>query len=337
MVSHEQLLSEIYQLIEQEKLATAREKLQPLLSTDATNPDIWWLYAHAVEEPQIAQEALKRVLNLDPSYPGAQELLETLSSEQTAPVTIRSLKNEVPKQSDEIDLSDFELDSDEEDDDWDEEEIEKRRFPIGFLVLITLLVLAVLGLLFIFNPNRTPSVASPTATSEQIAIVPATETPSSQSIETMMPSPIVEPSPDNDINITTEVTAESTGGVDDGGAGGGENGFDDFETKVREALTNNAIEDVTIIETNMGSTTVVTICAGTSEENNENLNTIFQTMADIVIASEDVTDAIGVELIGCDANIELTPRLITATTSDAAEFATGLLDLKSFQSRWRPN
>ncbi len=352
MASHEQILAEVYQLIEQEQLAAAREKLQPLLKADAANPDVWWLYAHAVEDAQSARDALKRVVKLDPEYPGAQELLNSLAESPVIPSPqIRSLKPESTSQSEKVDLSDFELD----DDDWDDEEegegeeAERARFPIGFLALITILVVVVLGLLFLLNPSRDgtgETVADlSTPTSNQVAVIPSTEV--TEESATTSPFTDTLPTPTSTtrpVIISTEtpipqetITVESTEMVDDGVGGGTEAGADDdFIMLARSALNALSIEDVATIDTDIGQTTVVTICAGTIEENNENLTAIFGALAEVVAETSNVPEGIGVSLVGCD-DAEFTPRLIVASTADAAEFATGLLDLKAFQSRWRPN
>ena len=70
------VLQRAYELIENDELEQAQELLAPLLETDDKNPSLWWVYSHALRDQSIGQLALDRVLELDPSYPGANELKE---------------------------------------------------------------------------------------------------------------------------------------------------------------------------------------------------------------------------------------------------------------------
>jgi hypothetical protein len=71
-------LSRAYDLIEAERLPDARALLEPIVAREPNNADAWWLYAHAVENPDQAERALNNVLRLDRSYPGAAELLDQI-------------------------------------------------------------------------------------------------------------------------------------------------------------------------------------------------------------------------------------------------------------------
>jgi hypothetical protein len=80
-------LSEAYQFIEADKLAEARQILEPMLAQDRDNVDAWWLYAHAVTSLASAREALQNVMRLDPQYPGAADLLQSLEDQETREFT----------------------------------------------------------------------------------------------------------------------------------------------------------------------------------------------------------------------------------------------------------
>lgn len=75
----EDRLSKAYRLIEADELGAARAILQPLLADEPENVDAWWLLAHAVTDPVEARSALDHVLQLNPDYPGAPELSESLN------------------------------------------------------------------------------------------------------------------------------------------------------------------------------------------------------------------------------------------------------------------
>ncbi|MBZ0304653.1 MAG: hypothetical protein K8I82_01170, partial [Anaerolineae bacterium] len=72
----EQVLDRAFELIEDGRLEDAQRLLKPLIDADRNNPDVWWLYAHAVTDPEAAQIALQNVLRLDKDYPEAQTLLK---------------------------------------------------------------------------------------------------------------------------------------------------------------------------------------------------------------------------------------------------------------------
>ncbi len=74
----EDRLSKAYRLIEADELGAARAILQPLLADEPNNVDAWWLMAHAVTDPTEARAALDNVVRLDPNYPGAVELSQSL-------------------------------------------------------------------------------------------------------------------------------------------------------------------------------------------------------------------------------------------------------------------
>lgn len=69
-------LQEAYQRIEAGDLPAARTLLEGIQADNENNPDFWWVYAHAVEDPDEGQAALQRVLELDPEYPGAGALAQ---------------------------------------------------------------------------------------------------------------------------------------------------------------------------------------------------------------------------------------------------------------------
>ena len=68
------LLQQAYTLIENDEHDRAQEILAPLLEDDANNAHLWWVYTHAARDAAMGQAALERVLELDPTYPGAREL-----------------------------------------------------------------------------------------------------------------------------------------------------------------------------------------------------------------------------------------------------------------------
>lgn len=68
-------LGRAYELIEANRIDEAKQLLAPLLTKHPENADVWWLYAHAVDNPREARQALERVQEIDPTYPEVNELL----------------------------------------------------------------------------------------------------------------------------------------------------------------------------------------------------------------------------------------------------------------------
>ena len=68
------VLQRAYELIEQDELEQAQAILTPLLETESDNASLWWVYTHSLRDRAIGLLALDRVLELDPSYPGASDL-----------------------------------------------------------------------------------------------------------------------------------------------------------------------------------------------------------------------------------------------------------------------
>lgn len=71
-------LQEAYQLIKRGQRNEAQRMLQHYLDDYPDNPKGWWLMAHATTDTNQRIDCLERVLDLDPSYPGAQEKLQKL-------------------------------------------------------------------------------------------------------------------------------------------------------------------------------------------------------------------------------------------------------------------
>ena len=68
-------LSRAYDLVEAGKYDEARAILEPILADNRDNADAWWIYAHAVTDPDEGRNALENVLRINPRYPDAAELL----------------------------------------------------------------------------------------------------------------------------------------------------------------------------------------------------------------------------------------------------------------------
>lgn len=178
-------LSEAFDLIEAERLDEARAILKPMLTTHADNPDVWWLYAHAVTDADTARTALYTVLRLDPSYPDANNLVKEL--EQQATVTRPGLAvtesepsfltdlpptlPDLPELDNEDDFTDVDLglEGDEDEAPSDEPASQRRLLLLAALGVIVILAIVAVALL----TSRPGGPAAPTPTVEMVAGQPS--------------------------------------------------------------------------------------------------------------------------------------------------------------------
>lgn len=317
----EQALMRAYELIEEEKLAEAEDLLKPVLEQEPDNADAWWLYAHAVSDPDTARMALSRVLKLDGTYEGAQELLVQLDdhyagqpaavTQQRTPVVPPSTLPSLPD-DDDIDGPDFLADREEArqavtafDDDFSLDDIEesgpdtspaKRSFPLIPLVIGLVLILLVVVLLLI-NPFG-PSPAAPT----QQADLP-TETTGS----------VVTPTPLS----ATEASMSS-----------------ETEATIAQALSAFELVEgtITAADTSLGRTQLVGICTS-SADMRVALDNAMSSLAAVSASVSENMDAIGITLIDCD-NGNNTLRVIAVPVADAAAYSAGDLSEEVFKARW---
>ncbi len=68
-------LSRAFELVENGDYEEARAIIDPILDADKNNADAWWIYAHAATDPDEGRRALENVLRINPTYPGAAELI----------------------------------------------------------------------------------------------------------------------------------------------------------------------------------------------------------------------------------------------------------------------
>ncbi len=88
-------LSRAYNLVEAGNYGEARAILEPILAANKNNADVWWIYAHAVDNPEAGRDALENVVRIDPRYPGASELLAQAQERFPARPKITSLVHPV--------------------------------------------------------------------------------------------------------------------------------------------------------------------------------------------------------------------------------------------------
>lgn len=156
-----QSLSEVYDLIEANDLNEAERLLKPILSEHPDNADAWWLYAHAVQDPEAARMALNTVLKIDEDYPEAKSLLQTLDEKYPEAVFVPPSLPDLPEST----VTDDDFDEDLDDEDFEEEPEPSGRSGL-LLMLLALLAIAVVVIGVILNPLANDSESDPTAVAQ---------------------------------------------------------------------------------------------------------------------------------------------------------------------------
>jgi len=184
-------LEKAYRLIEADELGAARAILQPLLDEEPDNADAWWLYAHAVTDPEEARDALANLLRLDPDYPGAAELTQALHDlPAAAPVApLSALESDWP------DLDDTLPELTEEDEKQLEKLLEderseevlvpagesRRSSPVGFLAALAVILVILVAAVLLLRSTTTTTTTTPTAASiGMVGITEGTDEPTAE-------------------------------------------------------------------------------------------------------------------------------------------------------------
>lgn len=319
--STDQILSQAFALIESNKQGEAKTLLQPLLDGEKDNPDVWWVYAHAVSDADEARDALNTVLLLEPNYPGATDLLQTLRSRAPDSGSIarpKSLPSSLPESGD-IDDIDFESldDSLGDADDWDDEFLEddepesrpKRPRYLRILVpLIVIVIIVAFAAILLMNPTPSASPAPSATPTVSGQSSPPTDAP---------PTPTVSPA----ITEETTGTSQSADATD----------FDAFESAFSAFnVPNDGIEMLT---TGLGDTLVVTICYPEGATSDDVLLDAMRTLASQSNNVGDDVDAMAINIYDCEQ--DATPRIIAVTVNEAQSYLNGEIDDRAYQDLWK--
>jgi len=300
-----QILNEAYDLIEQGKLAEARQLLDPIRADNEDNPDFWWVYAHAVESEDEGRQALSRVATLKPDYPG----VETLSQEAglRPPPPIQALRTPPPLP--EISPDDF-------DDDFgamDERDFEaekpagsslNRLMLLGLVIVVVLVIVALLVVPGLLGGNR----PTPTATIAVIGSTPIVPTIGATAAA---------------VDKTQEVavaTAEIEGA--------------DTLAALAEQLSafDVPVDGVQVDTTALGNTLLIATCAPRGPASTQAIINIAEVLKAETLA--DDVEGIGFQLMNCDSGS--VSRVIGLSRSQFDDFAAGNITQQEFQTSLRP-
>ncbi|MCC6891297.1 MAG: hypothetical protein IT321_00645 [Anaerolineae bacterium] len=333
-------LKQAFNLIEAEKLDDARAILHPILETEKDNPDVWWVYAHAVTDKETARLALNNVLRLDPTYPEARELFTQLDSQsvvdgfedlgdsQHDPSFVPSLPTTVPGIAPLPKIRPIapQTDPDFGDDDLELEADEAfYRRPLFYVPLISLLVIVALAIV-IFKPFSVSSPTIPTTidTTSQ-ALVP---TPTEEVFLTATTSDAEPTESTATATLDSEPTAAETPNGNTGAA--------DF-ADVIAALSNFSLSTenaVTIEPTSLGRTLTAAICTVGGREMRTALPQVTVALANAAGAYSESADAIAIKMLDCANNNTLLQ--VGTPIANASGYASGTVTEQQFQGSWKP-
>lgn len=297
------ILQDAFDLIEQGKLEQAQTALVPLLETENDNPALWWIYAHAVQDSEIGIQALDRVIQLDPAYPGARELKERAALAQSAVIDAAAMPAEAAsaESADEV-PGDI--------DDWEDlqPEVERAsqnsRFGRRFVLVITASLLIVLGGLLVWSGELDitglTALIAPTA-EPQISAIPAP--------------------------TETEAALSPTAAPETGA----------FITLVAAAISDFEIDETAsgFRITELGDALVLHVCAVPGPDFQARLGGVMNAVVSLDANIPENAEAIAVSLVNCD-DADAAARVIGVERSVIQAYANEEIEARDFQRLWKP-
>lgn len=361
------VLQRAHELIENDELEQAQEMLAPLLETDDKNPSLWWVYSHALRDQSIGQLALDRVLELDPSYPGANELKEDVLEIQSRDPDFLQADADGSVAAQDVAGSAIA--------DWDDvqvelnDSVESTGGRIGVVVLAVILFVVAAGIALVASgtidisevlSGILPSpeaevivVAAPTvgpASPQPGAEASATEVtpePTVQSTAESTAAPTEEPSAEATavqataspaLGATADTTVEATADTDASPtADAASNPLSSFVRDLADNISEFEIDRraSAVSNTLLGRTIVIQVCAVPGTEFNSRLSKVINTMVDLADAIPEGTEAVAAGLLNCEDE-EAALRIIGVSVETIQQYLDQEIDSRAFQRAWQP-
>ena len=361
------VLQRAYELIEADQLEQAQELLAPLLETDDDNPALWWVYSHALRDQSIGQLALDRVLELDPSYPGANELKADVQEILSRDPDFLDIDGDEGIAAQEATSSAI--------DDWEDLRAELEDSGTssggrqGAVVLAIILFVVAAGIALVasdtLNISELLSGILPTPEAEVIVVSAPTagpadsETDSSESTpevtleSTALPTDMATVEATHEsradataIQETPAVTLASTAEATEAATADAEvspapddasNPLSAFIGAVADSISDFEIDrrSSAVENTLLGRTIVVQVCAVPGREFNARLNQVINTMVDLAEQIPDDTEAVAAGLLNCDDD-SASLRIIGVSVDVVQQYLDEAIDAKELQRAWQP-
>jgi type II secretory pathway pseudopilin PulG len=324
-----QPLDRAHQLIEDGELEAAQDILATIRDDYEDDPDFWWVYAHAVEDETTGREALERVQELQPDYPGLGNLSQQMSIE--TPSRIDDMQEAV---SAEQPPAPPDLPSDDSFDEFDdfvneldqpEAETESSGGNRSWLIgLVAILIIVIVAAVFLLSGQEQPDdIVEATSTSPatqivQQAVTEDADTPPTQSPVEQLTAAAAERTPAATVPPATESEADS-----------------DSDTLADALSEFNVPSDGTRTEdTSAGTTLVITVCALPGPQASTAISGILDVLADREAQLDNDTDAVGFAVTNCDT--ETVIRVLAVERDILQEYAAGDISNQDVQRQIRP-
>ncbi len=325
-------LSRAYDLVEAGKYDEARAILEPILASDKNNADAWWIYAHAVTNPDDGREALENVLRINPKYPDAADLLaqaRSLAPEQPnitplAPATMPEVPPSLPEE-------DFPEVATSARATSEQAAAPARRGGLPFIPILAVVVIIVLVLLVVLSQGGITPPVIPTTT-QVVAVATVTEA----SVQAIVSPEVTEVIKTTEVPTkaptSTLVSAATEASIAEITAAASGTDYSDIQSALSQfSLATNGIAEV---QTSLGNTLQVTVCTTPGRAMRTLLPQVMDALAKQSVSLSSSVQAIGVDMINCDEN---TPLLTVATDlASAQDYAQGKLTDSDFSAKWKP-
>jgi hypothetical protein len=339
----DEALNKAFELIETDHLDEARAILKPILDTEKDNPDVWWLYAHAVTDPETARLALNNVQRLDPNYLNTGDLIYALENRPVRGATTDMSDKEPsflpPVPSTLPDMPQAGKKTDEGESEWDAFDEEDDSVPIyrrpAFLLVVGFLIFLVIAAVVILKPQaETPngvetvvptdasSIAEiPTVVFETLVPTDASSIAQVPTVENIVPTgevPTLEPA--STTIPAVEMTPSSSGSFDN----------------ILSALSAFQLPDqpITTETTSLGNTLVISVCTEAGAKLRQTLPMVIDALTTQSQSLSTDLNGTGIRMVDCASNTTL--LMIGVSADDTRAYTQGNLDKEAFQAKWQP-
>lgn len=339
------VLQRAYEMIEIDELEQAQELLAPLLETDEKNPALWWVYSHALRDQSIGQLALDRVLELDPSYPGANELKEDVLEIQSRDADFLQVDaDESASAQAVVDVIDDWDDLQPELDDGSDASGGRR----GAVALALILFVVAAGIALVASESidisEILSSSQPTPDAAVIVVVAPPAAPDTLASEPdeSAPEAVAQATDMDAVAATAELTQTAPAEATADGALSATlveaSALElAFARNVAERISDFEIDPLasSARETLLGRTIVIQVCAVAGSEFSTRLNRVIEVAVELGDAIPIGAKAVAAGLLDCNDE-GAAPRIIGVAVETIRQYLDEEIDAREFQRAMQP-